>query len=231
MRTWTDEQKRKLGESQRARIVRNGGNGLAENLLHQTFNRLTAIGIGGRNKRGKRLWVWRCECGQIAIVRPDKVKNGHTKSCGCFMVESARVRMTRHGATKHGERPTSEYGTWRAMLDRCNSPTSAAYRYYGARGIAVCERWLKFEHFIADMGKRPDGLTLERKDTNGNYEPDNCKWATRHEQMRNTRRNVMITFNDETLCLSDWATRLRVGPTTLSYRITHWPLERALATA
>jgi hypothetical protein len=117
------------------------------------------------------------------------------------------------------------------MIARCCRPTQTEYYRYGGRGITVCDRWrTSFENFLADMGVRPDGMTLEREDNEGNYEPGNCKWETPHLQLRNTRRNNVIEFNGETKVLTDWAADIGITGPTLYWRINHWGVERALTT-
>lgn len=131
----------------------------------------------------------------------------------------------------HGHSGTSLYKTWERMRQRCHNPNSNSYGNYGGRGIVVCERWLSsFENFLADMGERPEGKTLDRyPDNDGNYEPGNCRWATNAEQKRNTRRTKMITFNGKTLCMRDWAALVGVSESQFWKRINKgWPLERAL---
>lgn len=115
-----------------------------------------------------------------------------------------------HMLHRGGSSPT--YRSWQAMLRRCLTPTNHVYKHYGGRGIKVCERWLKFENFLVDMGERPEGKTLDRwPDKNGNYEPGNCRWATQQEQMLNTRRNVIVVYGGHSLTLSQWALRLGVS--------------------
>jgi hypothetical protein len=113
------------------------------------------------------------------------------------------------------------------MQQRCDNPNNDAYRHYGGRGIKVCERWRKFENFLADMGERPDKTSLDRIDTNGNYEPSNCRWATRKQQMGNTRQANLVTYRGETMCVTHLAERLNLCPFTLKGRIDRgWPEER-----
>lgn len=124
-----------------------------------------------------------------------------------------------------GRRKTSVYCRWDDMIQRCSNPKSPVYKYYGARGITVCERWEKFENFLADMGEPPKGKQLDRIDNDGNYEPGNCRWITHWEQSRNFRRNINITIGKETMILQDWAERLGVHPETLRcrYHAGKWP--------
>ncbi|RSN55599.1 hypothetical protein DMH12_15385 [Streptomyces sp. WAC 04229] len=125
---------------------------------------------------------------------------------------------------------TPLYRTWRNMLNRVTNPNVKAYPYYGGRGITVCERWLRFENFYADMGPTyREDLSLDRIDTNGNYEPGNCRWVTMDEQARNKRSNVRLTFHGHTLIMSEWAERIGIPYSRLAYRVSKgWPHERAL---
>ncbi len=126
----------------------------------------------GYRKRG----VYLCLCGKVFESDFHDVRSGHTKSCGC--------RKRPHGHS----RPSRTYNTWQSMKKRCASKDDKNYVYYGARGIRFCERWSDFSTFLADMGVRPEGKTLDRIDTDGNYEPNNCRWATPKEQWVNRRR-------------------------------------------
>jgi hypothetical protein len=147
-----------------------------------TYGRLRVLETvwGGRDKVRCE-----CECGAVRVVWAVNLKTGHTQSCGCLPAGLNRARLTTHGLTRH-----PLYKTWCAMLRRCHSPTDASYRNYGGRGIEVCDRWHDFERFLADMGERPPGLTLDRVDNDGNYEPANCRWATPAAQARNRRTPV-----------------------------------------
>lgn len=122
------------------------------------------------------------------------------------------------------------YRIWQGMFARCGNPKTDSFKYYGARGIKVCKRWLVFENFLADMGERPVGMSIDRFPNNdGDYKPNNCRWATPAEQMHNYRSNRLITFNGETLCLAEWAKRLGVLPQSIAQRLsTGMPLAEAL---
>jgi hypothetical protein len=125
-----------------------------------------------------------------------------------------------------------EYSAWVHIRERCYRKSHKAYRYYGGRGIKVCDQWLHcFENFLADMGECPPGLTIERNNSNGDYEPGNCRWATRKDQNRNTKRNTFIQLRGEKKCISEWAEITGISKTVIRWRIYNgWSPERALTT-
>jgi hypothetical protein len=137
-----------------------------------------------------------------------------------------RERETRHGHnTRKGASPT--YRSWNKMTDRCRNPNSNTFEHYGGRGITVCERWLLFDNFLADMGERPDGTTLDRIDPDGGYEPSNCRWATQRMQSANKRTAVWVIYKGERICLEHLAQKLGMAAPTLRRRIeAGWPEER-----
>lgn len=170
-----------------------------------------------------------CSCGKEVLVRKDHLSSGATKSCGCLQNELVKKRATTHGHTvaKH---PSKTYAIWCTMKTRCTNPSSKNYPTYGGRGIKVCERWLhSFENFLENMGEKPNGLTLERMNNNGDYTPENCKWATRKEQCNNTRRNRFILFNGRSQTLAQWAEEIGISSPTLCKRLKRgWPVAQAL---
>lgn len=128
-----------------------------------------------------------------------------------------------------GKKKTPTLQTWASMRARCTNPKKSDYQYYGGRGITVCDRWQSFENFLADMGEKPPGTSLDRIDNSGNYEPSNCRWATRAEQMRNTRQTRMLTLNGKTQCVVDWERELGFKPVTITMRLRRgWSVEKAL---
>lgn len=150
------------------------------------FGSLTAIRpvIKSRNNTWK--WLCRCVCGNEEVLFLTALRGGKKRSCKPCLNARVSVEKTTHGLTKS---PT--YLSWKSMKARCLNPKSPDWKYYGARGITVCDRWLEsFENFLADMGVRPAGLTLDRKENDGNYEPGNCRWATSTEQARNRARKA-----------------------------------------
>lgn len=149
----------------------------------QRYGRLQVERLEGLNSSRAYVWSCLCDCGNRVIVAGSKLRFGHSKSCGCLSVDRARTMNLTHRLRKS---PT--YSTWAAMWARCTNPGHKDWHNYGGRGILVCARWQKFENFLADMGHRPDKLTIERTNNEKGYKPSNCKWATRSEQARNQRR-------------------------------------------
>lgn len=134
------------------------------------------------------LWRCRCDCGVEKVVRGKNLLSGRSQSCGCLVVESTRARLTVHGHAKStGKHPV--YIVWCRMKGRCSNPKVAAFPWYGGRGIKVCDRWVNsFQAFLSDMGDRPSPAhSIDRIDSDGDYEPTNCQWSTRDVQLQNRR--------------------------------------------
>lgn len=187
----------------------------------KTFGRWAVLAPSGSKDDGKT-WQCVCACGHRRVVRGKDLRSGRSTSCGC---------ASRERSTKHGRKNSPEYSSWQAMIARCTRPSHGAYHRYGGRGIKICDRWRhSFEDFFADMGPRPEGLTLDRIDTNGHYEPGNCRWATRAEQSRNQRTNVLLSAFGKTMCAAAWAKEIGVTRTCIWLRLRRgWSVEKALS--
>jgi len=167
-------------------------------------------------------WLCQCDCGKNVIAYGMDLQRGKVKSCGCFNAE--RIR-------KHGFSRTRVYNVWRQMHQRCVNPRSPSYKNYGARGIRVCKQWKSFEAFIADMGDRPRGYTLERRDNDKGYSKGNCYWATMKAQSVNKRTNRIVEFRGKRQTLSQWAEELGVSWSNLRQRARlGWSVEKMLTT-
>lgn len=186
------------------------------------FGKLTLMKYVGHRRR-QAFWICACECGQQKEIRLDHLLSGSTRSCGCI---AFAMRLT-HGAAVGGRR-TREYRAWLGAKNRCSQ--KSYQRYYG-RGIKVCERWLEsFETFLGDMGKCPQGMTLDRINNDGDYEPKNCRWATLKQQQRNTSRNRKLIHNGIEMTVTEWADFLGVKSNTITCRLRRGlPAEKALA--
>lgn len=157
-------------------------------LKGKKFGRLTVLEDVGRDKSKQVIWLCQCSCSDDSTceVRSSHLRSGHTQSCNCLQKERTIEAHKTHGhCTKFNPSPT--YTAWHGVIQRCTNPNSKAYRYYGAKGITVCDRWLRFENFLEDMGSKPEGMTLDRINTYLGYYPENCRWAT-WEQQRHNRR-------------------------------------------
>lgn len=190
------------------------------------YGRLTVIGPSFMQRRE---WYspCRCDCGCEKSALRKNLANGHTRSCGCL---AASLSHRRH--VTHGMSGTPTWKSYRNMLSRCHNPKVARYPEYGGRGIKVCERWLGdagFENFLADMGKRPIGTTLDRKDSNGDYEPGNCRWATDGQQRLNKRSNAFIEWNGNRKTITEWAAETGIDRRTIARRLQlGWDVHRLL---
>lgn len=169
-------------------------------MRNQRFGRLFVIERSSQRKAGAQIhWICRCDCGNYTIVRGQDLRLGKTKSCGCYALECR---------TKHGGFGSKLYNIWRQMRYRCNTESCDAYKWYGSRGISVCQEWnddFKAFHDWAIANGYKEGLSIERIDVNKGYEPSNCTWIPQSKQLRNTRRNLKITINGETKPLVEWA--------------------------
>lgn len=191
-------------------------------LVGKRFGSLVVIERAPQKSKGNTTWKCRCDCGETRDIQGGALIAGITSSCGCL-----RIKMI----TKHGMEATPIYNLWASMKARCSNPNSRFYKDYGGRGITVCERWEIFENFYADMGDRPEGLSLDRIDNNKGYSPDNCRWATKLQQRRNTRTNTWLEFNGERRVLTEWAEIVNLSPATIRSRLrASWTVDKALST-
>lgn len=194
-------------------------------LTGNVYGRLTVISFSHKLERDI-LWNCRCECGKETKVRSGNLKNGHTKSCGCLGLKAAQT----HGECANGNL-TKEYRAFRHMIERCYKPKTKQYHNYGGRGIKVCDRWLNsYSDFLNDVGRAPTQThSIDRKNNDGNYEPGNCRWATRQEQSNNTTINKMLLYKGETKSLTNWCREFRIKDSTVRCRLKRgWSVEDAL---
>lgn len=197
-------------------------------LTGQKFGRLTVIERVENNKWGGAQWLCNCSCKKQIITTGDRLIRVVTKSCGCLRKELTIQRNYKHGHSCVSKK-SRIYEIWQSMIQRCNNPNYKFYKNYGGRGIKVCEKWLKFEGFLQDMGEQPEGLTLDRVDNNGDYYKENCRWTTQKEQMKNTRRAISITISQITKFLVEWCEELGLSYNTVYCRLWRgWTPEEAL---
>lgn len=196
-------------------------------IMGQTFSALTVIGPAP-HKENRPAVLCRCVCGaETAVVRKELI-SGHNTSCGCQRVERMRQMGLRN--RRHGESKGRVYNIWVGMRKRCESPDQDSYPQYGGRGISVCDRWQRFENFQADMGPRPPHTSIDRINNDGNYEPGNCRWATRVQQQNNKSDNRRLTHDGTTMTTAEWAHLIGIAPRTFRARLRRgWSLSEALS--
>jgi len=199
-------------------------------LTGKKFGRLLVSGIDQSSQPKRIRYSCICDCGKPVVVQRNNLVSGNTMSCGCLQIERASQKNKKHGESYYGGHLTKEYKIWLGMKARCYNPNNDSYSRYGARGIVVCERWVNsFETFLTDMGRCPSGMSIDRRNTNGNYEPQNCRWATQQEQQNNRLNNRWFTLNRLTKTISQWSRHLNKNPKLVHTRISRgWSVERAL---
>lgn len=196
------------------------------------FHRLEVIEYAGKNQHGAKSWLCRCDCGNKKNVLASSLHHHRTLSCGCWKVKVTTERNTVHGQSKR-QGMTPEYYAWVGLKQRATNPNCVGADNYSGRGITVCDRWLhSFQAFFSDMGPRPSSRhSVDRINNDGNYEPSNCRWATKTQQCENQRRARMLEFRGETLNLSEIARRTGLKYLILFRRLKRgWNLERAVST-
>jgi hypothetical protein len=198
-----------------------------KNLVGQKFNRLLVVEDSGKRSNANRQVIWKClcDCGNYAFIESVTLKR--QKSCGCIVKE--RVVKPIHGHCRR-KKTSKTYFSWASMIQRCTNKNNPKYPIYGGRGITVCEQWKNdFAIFLKDMGVRPNGMTLERINVNGNYEPSNCIWDTPKAQANNKRCNRILEFDGKKMTVSQWSDFIGISHVSLRMRLHRkWPLEKAL---
>lgn len=189
------------------------------------YGRFIVLSLDASNQKKDARWICRCECGTIKSILAMTLSRGDSKSCGCLLKELASIRATTHGQTK-----SMEHRSWDSMRQRCNNSKHHAFTNYGGRGIKICERWSIFENFLEDMGPRRSlKYSLDRINNDGNYEPENCRWATEAEQKLNRSDSHIIEFNGVKKNLCTWAKENGISFSALSQRLkAGWDFERAI---
>lgn len=198
------------------------------NLTGKRFGKLVVIKTAGKTKNGAYLWQCKCDCGNEIIANVGNLRNGHTKSCGCLRVDRCKTNFT-----KHGLEHTRLYGIWSDMRLRCYDEKNIAYHRYGGRGITICDEWkndVKAFYDWATANGYNDSLTIDRIDNDGNYCPENCRWATVKEQASNRRSNILVTHNGKTQTMKKWANEVGTPCKVVWARMQKlgWSAERAL---
>lgn len=204
----------------------------------QKFSRLTAVKQVGRDKGRQALWEFKCDCGNTCITRASSARNGNTRSCGCLPKEMIKyialkyLPLAHAATTTHGKSKERVYRIYKAMKARCYNHHNMKYHNYGAKGITICDEWLNNSQTFIDwaaLNGYKDNLTIDRKNNDKGYSPDNCRWVTVAEQNRNTSQNVYLTLNGQTRIMTDWAKMMGMHPTTLAGRLrSGWSVERAI---
>lgn len=198
--------------------------GYAIDITNQKFNRLTAIRFSHKQEPRYHYWLFKCDCGNEKTIRKSHVLSNKTLSCGCYS-QDRKNRMKIGAITRD-----PIHHTWEGIKSRCGNINNPAYKDYGGRGIRICDTWLDFRKFKEDMGERPSkNHSIDRINNDGNYEPSNCRWATKREQSRNTRKNRNFIINGVTRCVTDWANYYKIDTFLVFLRLRRgWSIKEAL---
>lgn len=199
--------------------------GTIADLTGKRFGKLVVVKLAGKNNHHKITWLCRCDCGQEKVICAGSLVNQLTLSCGCYRKEYTALKNTTHGLSYH-----PIYKHWVTMMRRCYDVNFIRYDIYGGRGIVVCNRWHKFINFYNDMVLTyQKGLTIDRKNVDGNYKKSNCRWATATQQGRNKRNNRLLTYNGVTRTLSEWE-EIKGTNRVISGRLKYgWSIEDAIS--
>lgn len=196
----------------------------------QIHGRWTVIERAGSTPQGQATWRCRCECGNEKVLKSIVIRRGISKSCGCLNLEKIRERSTKHGHANEGAiSPT--YWSWAGMKARCTDPSHKSFQRYGGVGVKVSDDWMEFAKFLADMGEKPEGTSLDRIDNKGDYSKENCRWATAIEQGRNRKSNRHVTVAGQTKTVAEWTEIYGLPLGAISYRLSAgWDEELAVTT-
>lgn len=180
-----------------------------KDITGQTFGRLTVLRYAGKSEDNRAMWECKCSCGTKIVTSGKSLRSGNTKSCGCLNIDKSTSRIVSLNTT-HGECKTKLWHIWSGMLSRCESPSTKTNKTYQGKGIKVCEEWHSYETFRdwANSNDYKPGLTIDRIDSDGNYEPNNCRWATKAEQADNRKSTRHFTVDGETHSLAGWARKI-----------------------
>lgn len=207
-----------------------------QDLSNMRFGRLICIKPVARYEKSRAIiWQCKCDCGNVIEVVSNSLTSGNTRSCGCLQKETAAKtcrKRTIHGFGAKKMTNSGLYKSWAHMKERCLSPNCPDFKNYGGRGITICDKWLTFKGFWDDMGPTyAEGATIDRIDNNGNYEPGNCRWASRSVQNNNKRNNRMIEYQGIEKTMAEWARCLGINYSTLANRLyCGWSIDRSINT-
>ena len=197
-------------------------NSQIKDIRGQRFGRLLVESFDDNSRPKYVKWVCKCDCGKLISVLGRDLRTGNTESCGCLHVEQLIARSKKNA--KHNQSTVIKgsqtvYRIWVGMRSRCRNSNNPNYKYYGAKGITVCERWDSFEAFLEDMGPRPIGFSIDRIDVKKGYYKENCRWADKETQDNNRTDNTYLEYNGEKLTLAQWSRRIGISAATLSGRV------------